>query len=81
MTIRSQRPFSADFALIGMILRGGDLTNSRRDRATRVRGDILGVCRDPSFVSKMRNAVQRASKVLRVGQIGVFNTIGESAPN
>jgi hypothetical protein len=47
-------------------LQGSDLIRSRRERAARLLGEIFGVCRDP-FVSKMRNAVQRASKILLAG--------------
>jgi hypothetical protein len=52
-------------------LQGSDLIRSRRERAARLLGEIVGVCRDP-LVSKMRNVVQQASKISRLGQIGVF---------
>ncbi len=61
--------FVLDFVEVN--LQGSDLTGSRRERAARLLGEIFGVCRDP-FVSKMRYAAQRASKISRLGQIGVF---------
>jgi hypothetical protein len=56
----------ADWRLVfvDLNLQGSDLTKSRRERATRLLGEIFSVCRDP-FVSMMRNAVQRASKISR----------------
>jgi hypothetical protein len=54
-----------------LILQGSDLVRSRLERATKLLGEILGACLDP-FVSKMRNGAQRASKISRLGQIGVL---------
>jgi len=50
---------------VDLNLQGSDLTRSRRERATRLVGEIFGVCRDP-FVSMMRNVLQRASKISRL---------------
>jgi len=56
---------------VDLNLQGSDLIRSRRERATRLLGEIFGVGRDP-FVSMMRNVVQRTSKISRHTQIGVF---------
>jgi hypothetical protein len=60
-------------------LQGSDLIKSWRERAAGLLGEIFCVRRDP-FVLKMRNPVQRASEISRLGQIGVFNSIGEKLP-
>jgi hypothetical protein len=52
-------------------LQGSNLIRSRRERAARLLSENFGVCRDP-FVSKMRNVVQRASKISRRAQTRVF---------
>jgi len=52
-------------------LQGNNLIRSLRERAARLLGEIFGLCRDP-FMSKMRNVVQRASKISHLGQIRVF---------
>jgi hypothetical protein len=57
--------------LVDLHLQGRDLIRSWRERATRRLDEIFGACRDP-FVSKMRNAAQRASKISRLGETGVF---------
>ena len=54
------------------ILKGSNAARSQRERSVGVQREILGVCRDP-LVSKMRNAVQGASKIWRRGQIRVFH--------
>jgi hypothetical protein len=59
-------------------LQGSDLIKSRCERAVRLQGEILCVCLDP-FVSKMRNAVQRARKISSLGQSELFNRIRPGA--
>jgi hypothetical protein len=51
--------------LVDLNLQGSDLTGSSRERAALLVGEIFGIGLDP-FVSKMRNAVQRASKISRL---------------
>jgi hypothetical protein len=77
MDVRNRRillknsPAALRLIFVELNLQGSDLIGSRRERAARLLGEIFGVCRDP-FVSKMRDAVQRAGKISRLGQIGVF---------
>ncbi len=59
---------------VDLNLRGSDLIRSWRERAMRLLREIFGVCRDP-FVSMMRSAVQRASKISRLAKSEFFSSI------
>ncbi len=52
-------------------LQGSEAARSHGERSTRLLSEILCSYPDP-FVSKMRNADQRASKISNSGQIGVL---------
>jgi hypothetical protein len=62
---------SSHWIFVDFILKGSNAARSQRERSTPLVGEIFGVCRDP-FVSKMRHAAQRASKISRHGEIRVL---------
>lgn len=64
-------PAASRWIFVDFILQGGAAARSQQERSTRAQDEFLSGLRDP-FVLKMRNAAQRASKIWRCGQIGVF---------